>query len=265
MNPMPNNALKNPPTVFHVTHYKAGSQWVFGILGDIAGDRIIKPLPESAHVTAQPIVQGKIYPCVYLTHHAFYQSVPDMYHRIFLIIRDLRDTLVSHYFSLKHSHQILTSGQQEVRKALNVLNISDGLVYLMEKGFFVSVEIQRSWFNNEFFHTAYPTGWPWLNTDYLLIRYEDLMKNQFFCFKKILSFCNIPLSDNQLIDIIEKNSFERITSRKPGQEDVNSHYRKGISGDWKNYFDEQVTREFKRRFGYVLIETGYEQDDHWSA
>jgi hypothetical protein len=63
---------------------------------------------------------------------------------------------------------------------------------------------------------------------------------------------------------VSKNRFERLThGRERGQENVKSHERKGIAGDWRNYFDDQVKDVFKARYGDLLIATGYERDSEW--
>jgi len=245
----------NKPTVFHITHYKAGSQWIYAILNDIAPHRIILPQIESRHVTHQPIAKGMIYPCVYLPYYVFFNSVPPNDHRIFIIIRDLRDTLVSLYFSIKHSHQNIDMEQQKVRDILLALSVPDGLIYLMEHGFYISAEIQRSWLHN----STNDSGWPGA----LLIRYEDLVKDDLEGIQKIVSFCRLDISEDRLKSVVEKNSFEKRTGRKPGDEDIFSHQRKGLVGDWRHYFDRQVARQFISKFGHILIETGYEKDYNW--
>ena len=50
----------------------------------------------------KPMGAGRIYPTLYITREQF-ESVPPPLAG-FVVIRDLRDTLVSLYFSLKHSH-----------------------------------------------------------------------------------------------------------------------------------------------------------------
>ena len=44
---------------------------------------------------------------------------------------------------------------------------------------------------------------------------------------------------------------------------VQSHFRKGVAGDWKNYFDDKVKSVFKDAYGHILVATGYESDMDW--
>ena len=235
------------PTVFHITHYKSGSQWVLAVLNDVAKERIVQPRVAANHVTQQPVISGRIYPCVYLPRPVFLESSPPDYRKVFIVIRDLRDTLVSLYFSVRNSHPILNSAQQELRDALKSMDVVEGMILLMEKRLHVSAEIQKTWMISED----------------LLVRYEDAIKDEHAVFKRIISYCDIDISDAALNAAIDRHSFENRAGRKPGEEDVNSHHRKGISGDWQNYFDNKLTIQFKDRFGDVLIETGYEKDFDW--
>src|SRR5205823_5007254 len=90
------------PTVLHVTHWKGGSQWVRRILHELVPDRIVAPAnQEQDQFLTWPIQAGKVYPTVYVTKEQFDLVGIPACHRRFVIIRDLRDTLVSLYFSLK--------------------------------------------------------------------------------------------------------------------------------------------------------------------
>jgi hypothetical protein len=48
-----------------------------------------------------------------------------------------------------------------------------------------------------------------------------------------------------------------------GTEDVSSHERQGIAGDWRNHLSGKVLFEIKKRFGSLLIATGYEKRFDW--
>ena len=96
-----------------------------------------------------------------------------------------------------------------------------------------------------------------------LIRYEDLVGNEFTVFRKIIDHCQINVDPDLFHAVVKHNIFEAVTQRERGQEDIFSHQRKGIVGDWQNYFTPSLKKEFKQRFGHVLITTGYEKDLNW--
>ncbi len=127
----------------------------------------------------------------------------------------------------------------------------DGILYVIEERGRASANIQNSWLN------ARRLG----NVHFL--RYEDLIANEQQEFARIIKFCEIDVPEKKLSEIVENNSFNKRAGRKPGEEDVSSHYRKGVSGDWKNHFTDRIKAEFKMKFGQLLIDTGYEKDLNW--
>lgn len=51
-----------------------------------------------------------------------------------------------------------------------------------------------------------------------------------------------------------RHSFATLSGgRPPGQEDVHSHYRKGIPGEWQKYFTPELAGRFESLFGEVLL------------
>ena len=59
------------PTVFHVTHWKAGSQWIHRILIDLMSQDIVKPQIGMSQFLQSPIRPGAVYPTVYVTREEF--------------------------------------------------------------------------------------------------------------------------------------------------------------------------------------------------
>ena len=95
-------------------------------------------------------------------------------------------------------------------------------------------------------------------------KFEDLFgENQFIHMKSLFVHLDIKISDTQLKSILEKYSFKNIAGRKKGEGDKKSHYRKGMAGDWRNYFTDNHKAEFKEVAGDILIELGYEKDKNW--
>lgn len=273
--------MKKVPTVFHITNHKAGSQWVAEILKHAAPERFVKPQTGVRHFFEHPIKLGHIYPTIYvpkplfsttlkgyntqLVKHdvnflrSFFASIANSFsfrfrnnpYKIFVIVRDLRDILVSHYFSLKVSHPVTRTQIMFYRENLNSLSKDDGLIFLMKEIMILQSQIQQSWYND------------CNDRNVLLVRFEDLIKDEQFVFTQIVSHCEIDINPRHLHDIVKGNSFQVSTGRHPGQEDIQAHLRKGIAGDWKNHFADQVRHEFKQRFGQLLIDTGYEKDLNW--
>jgi hypothetical protein len=67
-----------------------------------------------------------------------------------------------------------------------------------------------------------------------------------------------------LLKHIFNNRFSSKTSgRLRGDENVASHYRKGLAGDWINHFTPEHCRYFKERYSDVLLKLGYEKNPDW--
>jgi hypothetical protein len=54
-----------------------------------------------------------------------------------------------------------------------------------------------------------------------------------------------------------------LPSRNEGEENSSSFFRKGVSGDWRNYFNDEITALFKEEAGQLLIDAGYEEYFNW--
>ena len=56
---------------------------------------------------------------------------------------------------------------------------------------------------------------------------------------------------------VQRASFRALSGREAGDEDLSSHLRKGIVGDWKNHFGEAALSRFEAVAGPLLQELGY--------
>ena len=240
-----------PPAIFHVTHYKAGSQWIHAILrGCVPRRRLVRPVADLSQFFDEPIRQGLVYPTIYASKDEFEKVAMPPHWRRFIVIRDLRDTLVSAYFSVKISHKDFQSAPvRKLRDDLQQKSEEEGLLQMVRQWLPRSAQIQRSW----------------LSTDDPLLRYEDLLdRDEELLVETLIERCGLPVPPRKLRKAIEEARFERLSGGRPrGSEDVGAHQRKGVAGDWRNHFTEPVKDAFKEGWGEVLIEAGYESDDDW--
>lgn len=234
------------PTVFHLTHGKSGSQWIYQILESLFPHRIVHPQSGSDHFHALPIRQGGIYPTVYTTRSEFESVKVPAHHRKFFVMRDLRDTLVSLYFSLKYSHASDPIGMvAHYRDQLNSMGEEEGMELLFPVSLDHIVETQLSW----------------MGGDVPVFRYEDALKNPMEFYGAILDHCELKVSHAMLRNAVDAMSFKSRTGRAPGVEDRSSHYRRGVAGDWRNHLKGALLEKFLARFAGVLVKTGYETQD----
>jgi lipopolysaccharide transport system ATP-binding protein len=238
------------PTVFHVTHYKAGSQWIQAILRGCVESDLVRAKAGVRQFLEEPIQPGKVYSSVYVTREQFESVAKPEGSRRFVIIRDLRDTVVSGYFSLKVSHGAFAADRvSALRRELQEGSVEEGLILTMDQWLTVNANIQRSWLES---------GEP-------VIRYEDLLENDVDILERVLiDECGYPVPRPRLRRAVETRRFERMSKgRQRGHEDVSAHLRKGVAGDWRTYFTEPVKEAFKERWGELLVRAGYERDLDW--
>jgi len=236
------------PTIFHVTQYKAGSQWIHNLLLKCAPERVVKPKLWAKHFTNDAIIPGAIYPTVYVTKSVFDRRKKPEDYRRFVIFRDLRDTAVSAYFSLQVSHPKVGS-IEKIRRKLSSRTLEAGMLWILRNWLPINAKIGLSWLKS---------GEPW-------IKYEDLLENDLPILEDVLRKRCLPeLDEKRFAEAVCSCRFESLSEgRKRGEENISAHTRKGIAGDWRNYFTPKIKKEFKRRYGDLLIRSGYEKNGDW--
>jgi len=241
------------PTLVHVTHAKAGSTWMHDILRTLFPMRVTRrghhvAEAEGGDLARHVFAPGWIYPAMFMTRGEFlaHPELRDV-HR-FVVIRDLRDTLVSLYFSLRHSHTQSTPELVRDRALLTALGREEGLRALLPQLEDVA-ELQTSW----------------LRANEVVLRYEDLLGNDVALLSEVLlDRFRLPVTRVRLARVIAQTRFERVFHRKLGHADPMSHGRQGLPGDWRKHFTPTLGREFEAQFGEVLRRTGYTTDDAWT-
>jgi hypothetical protein len=170
----------------------------------------------------------------------------------FHVIRDPRDIIVSAYFSHLHSHDDANWPRlRAFRPFLRGLDETQGLFAEME-------------FCALFLH--HMLSWDYANPAIAELRFEDLIADPPARFGAALAHLGLVparLPAAELAAILEANSFERLTGRRTGEEDVRRHFRKGVPGDWKNHFTPAHVARFKALYNPLLLKTGYETSDDW--
>ncbi len=104
----------------------------------------------------------------------------------------------------------------------------------------------------------------WINAGEEWIRYEDLLEKDIGIMEAVLiDRCNLDIDRALFREHVLSCRFSRLSGRMAGQEDLNSHLRKGVAGDWKNHFTSKIKRAFKWRYGSLLVKSGYEKSSEW--
>jgi len=90
-----------------------------------------------------------------------------------------------------------------------------------------------------------------------VVRYEDLHADTEVEREKMYKFLGLDPKKAMPLTSLTKPGFKK--------EDPTSHYRKGIVGDWKNYFTKNTCEWFKEDAGQKLIDLGYEEYLKWQG
>jgi hypothetical protein len=107
--------------------------------------------------------------------------------------------------------------------------------------------------------------------DYRFLHRPGGMYRELMAFAKSSLNINLPrltkqpvLPAAEFLAIVWRNRFEAKTrGRNRGDEDVQNHYRKGKSGDWKTHFTEEHKRLFKKSYPDLVPTLGYDESDDW--
>lgn len=239
--------------VFHACVWKTASQWVRVVLSDpriyrysglsvVLSDEYLKPDP------TQSLFPDRSIAAAMMRSYDFFSKInkPNN-HFAFFVKRDPRDLVVSFYFSNRYSHRPNEKLDKE-RQVMADMSEKEGLMYTVGQ-FNKFVSILTSW------EEAAKA-----DNRIRIVRYEDLTGgNHIDVWHQLLNAADIRIPRDALADILETYSFDKITGgREKGVEVKTEKYRKGIAGDWVNYFDDELMTAFRNRYGNLPEKLGYE-------
>lgn len=96
------------------------------------------------------------------------------------------------------------------------------------------------------------------------VRYERMVADPEAMVRGLYTWLGAGFDDAFIAHVIEQNRFEVFSGgRKRGQVDPRAEWRRGVSGDWVNYFTEEDKHLFKQIAGGLLVELGYENNLTW--
>ena len=97
----------------------------------------------------------------------------------------------------------------------------------------------------------------------LQIRYEALLTGQGRELQRIFETLDVTASKTLADHCAAATTFRQLTGRETGDERPTEKARKGISGDWKNYFTRRDGELFQQIAGAELQALGYTSDGSW--
>ena len=249
--------------IFHCCSQKTASQWIASIFKDsgilcnsvLATHDYYKTVMmgneldvlRSQSQFKEPPPANTVLTPVYCSYEIFKKIPLDDDYRVFAIIRDPRDIVISWYFSTALTHGVKNNKSlQNIRQELRSRSFEDGLLFSIDKlsGLFQNL---LSWREAEA-----------LDSKIKVFKFEDLTQsNCKIFFRQLFDHCQIPVPSDTLDKVLHDYSFENLTNRKKGEENLSSHLRKGVEGDWVNYFSETVTKKFSDAASNIPVLLGY--------
>lgn len=225
---------------------KSGGTWLSQLISDVLD------LPYPRNITP------KVEKSVLHGHHYF----NNRFNTPICMIRDGRDVMVSYYHHMFFGNSIQpTYVLEKYKHQFGIDNPEDVMGNLPRY-------IEQMFTNYSL--GGVKTDWKSFIESYLgkkdvvLVKYEDLLSNTVSELSRVLKDIGYDgVEINEIKKSVDKYSFKAQSSRVAGVEQKNSFLRKGVSGDWKNYFSKEARDKFDYYAGDLLISLNYELDRKW--
>ena len=236
-----------PLRICHVVEFpKCGGSWVRRLIQTYVGGR---PYLQDRIVGKNTVIQI----------HRLYRS---WYHRPIVVVRDVRDMYVSSYYHENFFKKRATSPlvARYFRHDPDRPKQEDFGAYLEAK----LLHVTDPGFHFRQFLDS------WLDRPGIcLVRYEDCLLDTAAQLGKIVTHLGHDFDTERIDQAVHQNSFQNRTkattgkAREPGEADPSQFLRKGVSGDWKNHFNERSCQMIDEHEGTSLRRLGYEVDSSW--
>lgn len=229
--------------IYIVAFPKAGTTWVQEIVyligTNLNYERAISQLLETRFPYLEHVYPGwksidKLPSMRFIKSHLPYsllpQDIKDKNCKIIYVARNPKDVLVSYYFFLR---------------MLTVVSYRGTLAEYFKK--FLKNEVFYGPFWNHVLEF-----WNQRDSENILfVKYEDLHKDLIGEIKRIAAFLDKSITDAQISALVHHVSFEEMAGNVTvnhthfddlglRHKDESTFYRKGIVGDWKNYFTTEM-------------------------
>jgi hypothetical protein len=234
----------NDEDIFIVGFPKSGNTWMQNLIAATVFSIDAQFLSDTLTQDLIPDVHKKKYYKKYAEFAIFKShNLPQKHYRkVIYIVRDGRDALVSyHHFNKKLDRHF--SYDEMIDLSLGVIPCSWG-------------EHVSAWVSNPF------------NAEILYVKYEDLLNDSLSVLKSICNFIGIERNDTELYKAIEGNKIDIMRDKAKrygglGQKkwrgsSGSEFFRKGESGDYKNYLSDEQIMAFNNKFKQQLLHFGYQ-------
>lgn len=234
---------------------KSGTSWVEGMLASFAGFQKIMPPRAVIHEVraggshglelTEGLLAGLQRGLHVLKLHTHGSSKNAMLLRerglrYAVVYRDPRDVAISHYFYVRR-----TPWHPE-HVQYRDLSVQEGIDHFAD----TLLEPFAAWIE----------GWHEYADAELarFVRYEDLLSDALGELTKLVEHFGIGTDRSEIEQVQKVYSFERVSGgRERGQSDDESFVRKGVQGDWRNWFTNEQDARYREEAGGALQVGGY--------
>jgi len=286
-----------PEAIFVIGFPKSGNTWVTRLLADIlncpVGTEVMKGDHREIAIDVNEEIfkrnqQAKyiIYKC-HLLPKGFTGRFDHRIKRVVYIQRDFRDVAISGFFFKDAKHNKHNIMEDEVRYS-HVTKIAKmgpfrALRYFYNRWllwkFINSVIVRWGRKNNIGSWCEHIQQWSNFSAaqadlDIIFITYEALLRDTKTVIQEVLTQLRLPRPSEEEIDAaIDRQSFAKKKKALknlsddfdiPRGKEFNIKFlRKGVSGDWSNFFSPRMARKVHETMGQYLIKYGFETDSNW--
>jgi hypothetical protein len=219
-----------------VEYPKCGGSWVARLIRAYVG--VDRKYGISSPVRRHAVIQ---------THQLY---TPYYAHNV-VVTRDPRDVWVSFYFHERYLKRTAPSFEFDETKTHGENLLSCMKQKITNPGMsmpgFSYADFLKSWQDRS------SVEW---------VKYEDLHTNPAKEMTRLIREIGMDPDSYRIASAIEAHRFQKISGREQGHEDMTSHKRKGIVGDWKNYFTQEMGLLVHEHQPF-LYELGYEANESW--
>ncbi|MDP5081408.1 MAG: sulfotransferase domain-containing protein [Winogradskyella sp.] len=219
-----------PQDIFIAGFPKSGNTWMQNLIAGIQYGIETSMLPDKLTQELVPDVHGKHYykrfndVMFFKTHELPRKEM----RRVIHLVRDGRDAMASYY-----------AMNQAIKNRITLEEM-----FVQGKGIYPALwhEHARKWLENPF------------NSDILIIKYEDLIRDACTELKKVVAFAKIECTEEVIYRSIKGNSFQEMKKKEKvfGWDnkdwDKNENFiRKGKIGSYKNEIPIELIKDFQKK------------------
>lgn len=247
--PVKKAMVRKNVNVFITTQMRTGSTWLCDLVSEIFNKRWQfwargRDIPADRFKKHIKFPNGtQIFKMHYTPPERICECIPegDKNNFVISITRDVKDVSISKILYMRYDSGVRNLARMQ---EINNTRLDFDSHALKDKEYineFIKTKSYKHIINN---WKLYNDGYK--HPNYLLITYEGLNARPALTLKKIYEFLGIPISHAQhLRKLVVKNNFKQKTGRQKGDERNSAFRRKGITGDHKNYLNEESLKRIK--------------------